>query len=122
VPSEGIFFFKQAPRPDYRRRGLPPDRVGYQSRRRNAGQLGAATLASAVLNGAQEVPPVAAPGTGTFTLSFDSTQATLTGDADVHRAELLRRRGPPLHFGAAGTGGGAVVFDLSTVPFTSRWW
>jgi len=81
-------------------------------------QLGAATLASAVLNGAQEVPPVAGTGTGTFTLSFDSTQATLTATL-TFSGLTSSADAAHLHFGAAGTGGGPIVFDLSLVPFTS---
>jgi CHRD domain-containing protein len=87
------------------------------------GQLGAATLASAVMSGAQEVPPVAGTGFGTFTLAFDPTQATmtatltfsgLTGPVPGTAADAAH-----IHFGAAGVGGGPIIFDLSTVPFTS---
>lgn len=82
------------------------------------GQLGAATLAAAVLSGAQEVPPVAGTGTGAFTLSFDSAQETLTATL-TFSGLTSSADAAHLHFGAAGVGAGPVLFDLSTVPFTS---
>ena len=82
------------------------------------GQLGAATLASAVLTGAQEVPPVAGTGTGAFTLSFDGAQATLTATL-TFSGLTSSADAAHLRFGAAGVGSGPVIFDLSTVAFTS---
>jgi hypothetical protein len=82
------------------------------------GQLGAATLASAVLSGAQEVPPVAGPGAGSFMARFDTTQSTITTTLNVSGLGSATTAAH-LHFGAAGVGGGPVLFDLSTVAFTS---
>jgi hypothetical protein len=81
------------------------------------GQLGAAALASAKLTGAQEVPPVATPGTGTATVTLNSDQTqiivvlTVSGLAAISGAEL--------RFGAAGVGGGPAIFNLATAIFTS---
>jgi hypothetical protein len=84
------------------------------------GQLGAATLASAVLNGAQVVPPVAGPGAGVFTLTFDETQSTLTATLSFSGlSSSSSANSAHLRFGAAGVGGGPDIFDLSKVPFSS---
>jgi hypothetical protein len=118
VPSQGIFFFKQAlDRIIAGEAYVLISTVGVPTGEMR-GQLGAATLASAVLNGAQEVPPVAGTGTGTFTLSFDSTQATITATL-TFSGLTSSADAAHLHFGSAGTGGGPIVFNLSTVPFTS---
>ena len=83
------------------------------------GQLGAATLASAVLSGAQVTPaPVAGSGTGTFTAEFDAAQATLK--ATLTFSGLANpTTAAHIHFGAAGAAPGPAIFDLSTVAFTS---
>ncbi|MBI3855735.1 MAG: CHRD domain-containing protein [Planctomycetes bacterium] len=82
------------------------------------GQLGAAVVASAVLSGAQEVPPVAGTGSGTLTAAFDSTQGTIvvtTAFTGLTSATTAAH----IHAGAAGVGGGPIVFNLSLVAFTS---
>lgn len=83
------------------------------------GQLGAATLAAAVVNGAQVTPaPVAGSGIGTFTATFDAAQATIT--ATLTFSGLANpTTAAHLHFGAAGAAPGPALFDLSTVAFTS---
>ena len=83
------------------------------------GQLGAATLASAVLSGAQVTPaPVAGPGTGTFTATFDSAQAAIT--TTLTFSGLTNPiTAAHIHFGAAGAAPGAAIFNLSLVAFTS---
>lgn len=82
------------------------------------GQLGSAEVASAVLSGAQEVPPVAGAGTGTFTVEFNDAQdaftATLAFSGLGSSADAAH-----IHFGAAGVGSGPIIFDLSLVTFTS---
>jgi hypothetical protein len=81
-------------------------------------QLGTATLASAVLNGAQEVPLAAGTGTGTFAVEFDPTQSILT--ATLNFSGLSgSANAAHIHFGAAGVGSGPAIFNLSTVAFTS---
>jgi hypothetical protein len=82
------------------------------------GQFGAATLASAVLTGAQEVPPAAGSGTGAFTLTFDATQSTLTATLSFSGLSSSATAAH-LHFGAAGVNGATHIFDLSAGPLTS---
>jgi len=118
VPSQGIFFFSQAIDRILAGETYVLVRTDVDLTGEMRGQLSAATLASAVLTGAQEVPPVAGTGTGAFAVSFDDTQATLTATLTFSGLSSSADAAH-IHFGAAGTGGGPIIFDLSTVTFTS---
>ena len=119
VPSEGIFFFSQAIDRILAGETYVLVRTDVDSTGEMRGQLGAATLASVVLTGAQVTPaPVAGPGTGTFTATFDSEQATIT--TTLTFSGLTNPiTAAHIHFGAAGAAPGPALFDLSLVAFTS---
>lgn len=82
------------------------------------GQIGSATVASAKLTGAQEVPLVAGAGTGTFSAQLDAAQSSIA--VTLTYASLgSATTAAHIHAGAAGVGGGPMIFNLSLVAFTS---
>lgn len=119
VPSEGIFHLSTAMTRIAAGDAYVLVRTAADPGGEMRGQLGGATLAAAVLNGAQVTPaPAAGSGTGTFTATFDPAQATIT--ATLTFSGLANpTTAAHIHFGAAGAAPGPALFNLSTVAFTS---
>jgi hypothetical protein len=68
---------------------------------------------SAVLNGAQEVPPTASTATGTATVTIDAARTTIT--VTLTTAGLVDATASHIHFGAVGMNGG-ILFSLFAAP------
>jgi hypothetical protein len=69
---------------------------------------------SAVLNGAQEVPPTASTATGTATVTIDAARTTINVTMAT-QGFTVPVTASHIHFGPAGTNGG-VLFSLFAAP------
>lgn len=72
-----------------------------------------ATMLSAVLSGAQEVPPVVSGASGNATVTVDAARTTIT--VTLNTAGLVDATASHIHFGMAGVNGG-VLFPLFAGP------
>jgi len=72
-----------------------------------------ATTFSAVLNGAQEVPPVVSTASGTATVTVDAARTTI--NVTLNTAGVVNATASHIHFGVVGMSGG-VLFSLFISP------
>jgi len=79
--------------------------------------LGQAALASAVLSGSQELPPLGLPATGTATVGLDDAQATLTVTLTIAGLSSAVTSAQ-IFDGAPGNAGTTPLFDLATTAFS----
>jgi len=77
------------------------------------GQIGPARF-TATLTGAQEVPAIGSPATGTATVQFDATQTAINVNM-ISQGFTSTVTASHIHFGAAGTNGG-IMFPLFAGP------
>jgi hypothetical protein len=92
----------------------------------DASSVSATTITfTAILNGAQEVPPIATPATGVGTFVFDDQGTVALGDDTLSVNESFSGLigGPAaaahIHEGAVGTNGPAVIFFVGFPATTS---
>jgi CHRD domain len=72
-----------------------------------------ATTLSAVLSGAQEVPPVVSTASGTATVTVDAARSTI--NVTLSTTGLVNATASHIHFGAVGMNG-SVLFSLFAAP------